>query len=119
MALTKTERRKRIKLRIRKDITGTAQRPRFSVFRSNKEIYVQLIDDSQGKTLLAVSSRNKEIAEKKGINKTEQAKLVGKLAAEKLTEAGIKDVVFDRNGYLYHGRIKALAEAAREGGIKF
>jgi len=119
MALTKTERRKRIKLRIRKDITGTKEKPRLSVFRSNKEIYVQLIDDAQGKTLLAVSSRNKEIAEKKGITKTEQAKLVGKLAAEKLIEAGIKDVVFDRNGYLYHGRIKALAEAAREGGLKF
>lgn len=119
MALTKTERRKRIKLRIRKSISGTIEKPRLSVFRSNKDIYVQLIDDLQGKTILAVSSQLKEIAEKKGITKTEQAKLVGKLAAEKLMEAGISEVVFDRNGYLYHGRIKALAEAAREGGIKF
>jgi len=119
MALTKTERRKRIKLRIRKNINGTNEMPRLSVFRSNKDIYVQLIDDSQGKTLLAVSSQMKEIAEKKGITKTEKAKLVGKLTAEKLMEAGINTVVFDRNGYLYHGRIKALAEAAREGGLKF
>ena len=90
-----------------------------SVFRSNKQIYVQLIDDTEGKTLLSVSSLNKDIAEKKDINKTEQAKLVGKLAAEKSKEAGITDVVFDRNGYLYHGRIKALAESAREAGLKF
>lgn len=119
MALTKVERRKRIKLRIRKDIRGTVEKPRLTVFRSNSEIYVQFIDDKEGKTLLSVSSRNKEIAGKKGITKTEKAKLVGKLAAEKLLEKGISLVVFDRNGYLYHGRIKALAEAAREGGLKF
>ena len=119
MALTKVERRKRIKLRIRKNISGTSEKPRLSVFRSNNEIYVQLIDDREGRTLLSVSSRTKEIAEKKGITKTEKAKLVGKLAAEKILEKGISLVVFDRNGYLYHGRIKALAEAAREGGLKF
>jgi large subunit ribosomal protein L18 len=119
MALTKLERRSRIKMRIRKDVYGTKDKPRFSVFRSNKQIYVQLIDDAEGKTLLSVSSRVKEIAAKTGITKTEQAKLVGKLAAEKSKESGISNVVFDRNGYLYHGRIKALAEAAREGGLKF
>jgi large subunit ribosomal protein L18 len=119
MALTTKERRIRIKHRIRKHISGTGKRPRMSVFRSNKQIYVQLIDDTEGKTLLSVSSLNKDIAEKKDINKTEQAKLVGKLAAEKSKEAGITDVVFDRNGYLYHGRIKALAESAREAGLKF
>jgi len=119
MSLTKLERRKRIKLRIRKDIHGTKEKPRLSVFRSNSEIYVQIIDDREGKTLLSVSSRNKEIAEKKGITKTEQARMVGKLAAEKLLEKGISLVVFDRNGYRYHGRVKALAEAARESGIKF
>ena len=119
MALTKLERRSRIKMRIRKDICGTKDKPRFSVFRSNKQIYVQLIDDAEGKTLLSISSRCKEIAEKVGITKTEQAKLVGKLAAEKSKESGIITVVFDRNGYLYHGRVKALAEAAREAGLKF
>ena len=119
MALTKTEKRRRIKLRIRKNIRGTREKPRFSVFRSNKEIYIQIIDDSEGKTLLSVSSCNKEVAEKTGITKIEKARIVGKLAAEKLLEIGISKVVFDRNGYMYHGRIKALAEAAREGGLKF
>ncbi len=119
MALTKSARRNRIKMRIRKIIYGTKEQPRLSVFRSNKQIYVQFIDDDEGKTLLSVSSREKEIAGKKGITKTEQAKLVGKLAAAKSKESGITVVVFDRNGYLYHGRVKALAEAAREGGLKF
>jgi large subunit ribosomal protein L18 len=119
MALTKLERRKRIKMRIRKDIYGTKDLPRLSVYRSNKQIYVQFVDDAAGRTLLSVSSRDKEIAEKTGINKTEQAKLVGKLAAEKSKINGISEVVFDRNGCLYHGRVKALAEAAREGGLKF
>ena len=119
MALTKLERRSRIKMRVRKEVYGTKDKPRLSVFRSNKQIYVQFIDDTDGRTLLSVSSRVKEIAGKTGITKTEQAKLVGKLAAEKSKENGISDVVFDRNGYLYHGRIKALAEAAREGGLKF
>jgi len=119
MALTKIERRKRIKMRIRKEIYGTKELPRLSIFRSNKQIYVQIIDDAEGKTLLSVSSRIKEIADKAGITKIEQAKLVGKIAAEKSKESGITTVVFDRNGYLYHGRVKALAEAAREGGLKF
>jgi large subunit ribosomal protein L18 len=119
MALTKLERRSRIKMRIRKAVYGTKDKPRLSVFRSNKQIYVQFIDDAEGKTLLSVSSRIKEITEKTGITKTEQARMVGKLAAEKSKENGINNVVFDRNGYLYHGRIKALAEAAREGGLKF
>lgn len=119
MALTKIERRKRIQLRIRKRLSGTREVPRMSVYRSNKQIYVQLIDDAEGKTLLSVSSRIKEIAEKSGLTKTEVAKLVGKLAAEKSKENGITEVVFDRSGYLYHGRVKALAEAAREGGLKF
>jgi large subunit ribosomal protein L18 len=119
MALTKLERRSRIKMRIRKDVYGTRNIPRLSVFRSNKQIYVQFIDDAEGKTLLSVSSRDKEVVEKTGINKIEQAKLVGKLAAEKSKDSGITAVVFDRNGCLYHGRIKALAEAAREGGLKF
>ena len=119
MALTKLERRTRIKMRIRKKINGTPEAPRLAVYRSNKQIYVQFIDDAEGKTLLSVSSRVKEITDKAGITKIEQAKLVGKLAAEKSKENGISDVVFDRNGYLYHGRIKALAEAAREGGLKF
>lgn len=119
MALTKLERRRRIRLRIRKHINGTDAKPRFSVFRSNKEIYVQIVNDTEGKTLLSFSSLNKEVSEKKNITKTEKARLVGKHAAEKLLEKGISTVVFDRNGYLYHGRIKALAEAAREGGLKF
>ena len=117
MALTKQERRNRIKSRIRTTVSGTAERPRLSVFRSNKQISVQIIDDMDGKTLLFVSSLEKEIAEKEG-TKTEKAALVGKLAAEKALAAGITTVVFDRNGYLYHGRIKQLADAARKGGLK-
>ena len=119
MALNKQERRIRIKHRIRKRLTGEAIKPRMTVFRSNKQIYVQLIDDISGKTLVAASSAEKEIAENKKVNKTEQAKLVGKLAAEKSIKAGITEVVFDRNGYLYHGRVKALADSAREAGLKF
>jgi large subunit ribosomal protein L18 len=119
MSLTKLERRIRIKHRIRKRLSGIAERPRMSVYRSNKEIYVQLVDDVQGKTLLAASSMEKDIAAKKDITKTEQAKLVGKLIAEKATAKGISQVVFDRNGYLYHGRVKSLADAARENGLKF
>jgi large subunit ribosomal protein L18 len=119
MALTKRERRTRIRYRIRKRLSGTENRLRMSVYRSNKEIYVQLINDLEGKTLLSASSREKDIAEKKDINKTEQAKLVGKRIAEKALASGIKEVVFDRSGYLYHGRVKSLAEAARENGLKF
>ena len=119
MALTKTERRFRIRHRIRKQITGTSDIPRMSVFRSNKQIYVQIIDDVSGKTLLSMSSLTKEIQEKKNVKKTEQAKMVGKKVAEEAKKKGIEQVVFDRGGYLYHGRIKALADAAREGGLKF
>jgi large subunit ribosomal protein L18 len=111
-------RRFRIKKRVRKIIDGTPDRPRLSVFRSNKEIYVQLIDDLSGKTLVAASSMSKDLADKK-LSHLEKAKLVGKLIAEKAVAAGISTVVFDRNGYLYHGRVKSLAEAAREAGLKF
>lgn len=118
MALTKQERRYRIKMRIRKVVSGTAERPRLSVFRSNKQIYAQLVNDVAGTTLLAVSSLDKEINAAEG-NKSRQAALVGKALADKAKTAGIANVVFDRNGYLYHGRIKQLADAAREGGLKF
>lgn len=120
MAISKTERRQRIKYRIRKVVSGTAQRPRMSVFRSNKSIYVQFIDDVAGVTLTAASSRDKSLADAvKGKPGAEVAKLVGKLAAERATEKGITTVSFDRGGYLYHGRVKNLADAAREGGLKF
>jgi large subunit ribosomal protein L18 len=114
----KSYRRQRIKMRIRKVVAGTADRPRLTVYRSTKEIYVQLIDDNIGKTLLSASSKTKDVAGQKG-TKTEKAVLVGKLIAEKALEQNIGLVVFDRNGYLYHGRVKALADAAREGGLKF
>ncbi len=114
----KVARRLKIKMRIRKIVKGTPERPRMSVFRSNKQIYVQLIDDLNGVTLASASSRENGIEEEK-INKIEQAKKVGTLIAEKAKNAGIESVVFDRNGYLYHGRVKSLAEAAREGGLKF
>ena len=117
MSLTKTERRQRIKFRIRKIVSGTAARPRLSVFRSNKEIYAQLIDDVNGITLLAASSKDKGV-NSKGTN-IEIALEVGKLAAEKAVKAGITEVTFDRGGYLYHGRIKSLAEGARAAGLKF
>jgi large subunit ribosomal protein L18 len=118
MALSKQERRLRIKRRIRKKISGTQETPRLSVFRSNKAFYAQLIIDTTGNTLVSVSSKDKSISDQK-MNKTDQAKAVGKLAAQKVNEAGITNIVFDRNGYLYHGRVKAFAEAAREGGLKF
>ncbi len=117
MALSKLERRQRIKHRIRKVVLGTASKPRLSVFRSNKEIYAQLVDDNKGTTLVSVSSRDKEI-DAKG-SKTEVAKLVGKSVAEKAMKAGFETIAFDRNGFLYHGRVKALADAAREAGLKF
>lgn len=120
MAITKLERRIRIKRRIRKIVNGTAQRPRMSVYRSNKGIYVQLIDDANGQTVLATSSNDKEILEQcKGKTKVEQAAIVGDVIAKKAIEKGIETVVFDRNGYLYHGRVKSLAESARNGGLKF
>jgi len=118
MTITKDFRRKRIKMRIRKVVKGTPETPRLTVFRSNKQIYAQIIDDQDGKTLVAASSIVKDIAGQK-VKKIDQAKLVGKLIAERAIEAGINNVVFDRNGYLYHGRIKSLAESAREGGLKF
>lgn len=117
MALTKRERRIRIKQRVRKHINGTAERPRLSVFRSNKEIYAQLVNDQNGETVLTASSLEKSF--KKEGTKSDVAREVGKLLANKATEKGIEGVAFDRNGYLYHGRVKALADGAREGGLKF
>lgn len=111
----KQYRRFRIKQRIRKSISGTSDRPRMSVFRSNKEIYAQLIDDLSGKTLISASTMKEE---RMG-SKIEQAIKVGQAVAKKAKDAGIESVVFDRNGYLYHGRVKALAEAARKEGLKF
>lgn len=119
MALNKIERRFKIKLRIRKKIKGTAEAPRLSVFRSNKQIYVQAVDDVNGVTVVSACSREKEIATATGKNKSEVAALVGKLLAQKCKEKGIETVVFDRNGYQYHGRVKSLADGAREGGLKF
>ena len=118
MALSKESRRQRLRYRIRKTVSGTEQRPRLAVFRSNKEIYAQLIDDVSGKTITAASSRDKDVDVAK-VNKTEAAKLVGKAIAEKAVKAGIESITFDRGGYLYHGRVKSLAEGAREGGLKF
>ncbi|MEL0454800.1 50S ribosomal protein L18 [Flavobacteriaceae bacterium SZ-1-7] len=118
MALTKNERRLRIKNRIRKVVSGTGARPRLAVYRSNKEIYAQLVDDVTGNTISAASSRDKDISSAKA-TKAEVAKLVGKALAEKALKAGVDTVSFDRGGYLYHGRVKQLAEGAREGGLKF
>lgn len=115
---TKLERRQKIRYNIRKKVAGTAQKPRLSVFRSNADIYVQLIDDSQGVTLAAASSREKDIAAQKG-TKLEKSKLVGASIARKAQELGITTVVFDRGGNLYHGRVKNVAEGAREGGLQF
>ena len=111
---TKVERRIKIKYRVRNKISGTAERPRMSVFRSNKQIYVQIINDMNGTTLVSASSLGMEACPKK-----EQAAKVGEMAAKKALEAGITSVVFDRNGYLYHGRVKEVADAARNGGLKF
>ena len=116
MALSKLERRTRIKHRIRKIVSGTAAKPRLSVFRSNKEIYAQLVDDVNGVTIASVSSRDKDI---KASTKQEAAAAVGKAIAELATKAKVETVAFDRNGYLYHGRVKTLADAAREAGLKF
>ena len=117
MALSKIERRQRIKYRIKKTVSGTAQRPRLVVLRSNSEIYAQIIDDTKGVTLVAASSRDKDL--KVSGTKTERAKQVGEAIAKKALAAGIETVSFDRGGYLYHGRVKSLAEGAREGGLKF
>lgn len=115
----KSQRRQNIRYRIRRKIgEGTSEKPRLSVFRSNTEIYVQLIDDAKGQTIAAASSRDKDIQAQKG-NKLEKSKLVGAAIARKASELGIKDVTFDRGGYLYHGRVKSVADGAREGGLKF
>lgn len=114
MTTKKEQRRLKIKFRIRKSVKGTAERPRLSVFRSNKQIYAQVINDITGTTLASASSLGLE-----KMKKTEQAKKVGELVANKAKEAGVEKIVFDRNGYLYHGRVQALADAAREGGLKF
>ena len=116
MSLTKSERRQRIKFRIRKIVSGTAAQPRLSVYRSNKEIYAQIIDDVNGVTLVAASSRDKGVT---GGTKIETANAVGKLIAEKALKAGVSTISFDRGGNLYHGRVKSLAEGAREAGLKF
>ena len=118
MALTKNERRLRIKSRVRKVVSGTEARPRLSVFRSNKEIYAQIIDDVTGKTISSASSRDKDISSATG-TKMEIAALVGKSVAEKAMKSGVETISFDRGGYLYHGRVKSLAEGAREAGLKF
>lgn len=115
---TKLERRQKIRYRIRKKVAGTAEKPRMSVFRSNADIYVQLIDDDKGVTLAAASSREKDIAAQK-VTKTEKSKLVGAAIARKAKELGITKVIFDRGGNLYHGRVKNVAEGAREGGLQF
>lgn len=114
----KEERRRRIKMSIRKRISGTPERPRLTVFRSNMQIYAQIVDDTKGITLVTASSMEKDFSKDK-MTKVDQAKAVGKAIAQKAVEAGITQVVFDRNGYLYHGRVKALADAAREGGLIF
>ncbi|MCF8370491.1 MAG: 50S ribosomal protein L18 [Bacteroidales bacterium] len=118
MALTKVERRTRIKRRIRKKVTGTPSHPRMSIFRSNKQISAQIIDDITQTTLVSASSLHKDIAARTDINKIQQAELVGQLIAQKAKDANIETVVFDRNGYLYHGRVKSLGEAARKAGLK-
>jgi large subunit ribosomal protein L18 len=113
---TKEQGRLRRHRRVRSKITGTANRPRLAVYRSNARIYAQVIDDASGHTLVAASSLDKDVA---GSKRAEQAALVGKLLAERAKEAGVQAVVFDRGGYLYHGRVKALADAAREAGLEF
>lgn len=119
MALSRQDRRLRIKRRIRKVVNGTPEQPRLSVFRSNKQIYAQIVDDVNGVTIAAASSMNKDIVAKTGITRIEQATLVGDLIAKVALSKGISTICFDRNGYLYHGRVKALADAARNGGLKF
>ena len=116
--MSKVSARTKIRYRIRRKISGSGSKPRLSVFRSNTEIYVQLINDEDGTTIAAASSREKDIVAQK-VNKVEKSKLVGASVARKAGELGIKDVVFDRGGYIYHGRVKAVAEGAREGGLQF
>ncbi len=118
MKLSKQDRRQRLRFRIRKTVSGTVQRPRLAVFRSNKEIYAQIVDDVNGKTLAAASSRDKDIADGTK-SKIELSKLVGISIGSKAVKAGIDKIGFDRSGYLYHGRVKSLADGAREAGLKF
>jgi large subunit ribosomal protein L18 len=118
MATEKVIKRQKIKYRIRKKITGTAQRPRLSVFRSNTDIYVQLINDADGVTLASASSKDKDIKAQK-LPKSETSKMVGAALARKAADLNITTCVFDRGGYLYHGRVKAVAEGARDGGLQF
>jgi len=115
---SKLKRRQNIRYRIRTKISGTPQKPRLSVFRSNAEIYVQLIDDTNGVTIAAASSRDKDISAQK-VTKIEKSKLVGQAIARKAKDLGIETVVFDRGGNLYHGRVKSVADGAREGGLQF
>ena len=117
MAFDRNARRAKIKVRVRRKVQGTPERPRLSVYRSNKGIYAQIIDDENGRTLASASSLKDKQANE--VAKTEHARIVGQAIAEKAKAAGIASVVFDRNGYLYHGRVKALADAAREGGLQF
>ena len=117
-AIEKTSRRQRIRFNIRRNISGTSKKLRFSVFRSNTDIYAQLIDDVSGSTVASASSRDKDIKAQAG-TKSEKSKLVGAAIARKAVELGVTDVVFDRGGYLYHGRVKSLADGAREAGLKF
>lgn len=117
MAFSREARRQKIKTRVRKKVHGTPERPRLSVYRSNTGMYAQIIDDEAGRTLVSASSLKDKKAS--GVHKTDQARMVGTAIAEKAKAAGIAKVVFDRNGYLYHGRVKALAEAAREAGLNF
>ena len=119
MAFSKESRRNKIRRRVRAAISGTPEMPRLAVFRSNKEIYVQIINDLTGKTLIAASSRDKEVISEKPVKKVEIASMVGKRIGLLASKAGIKKIKFDRSGYLYHGRVKALADGAREGGLKF
>ncbi|MFL9481186.1 50S ribosomal protein L18 [Chitinophagaceae bacterium LWZ2-11] len=115
---TKLVQRQKIRYRIRKKVAGTSTKPRLAVYRSNADIYAQLIDDNNGFTLASASSRDKDIAAQKG-TKSDKSKLVGATIARKATELGVLECVFDRGGNLYHGRVKAVAEGAREGGLKF
>ena len=118
MIESKKDKRQKVRYKIRKRVSGSKDTPRLAVFRSNKEIYAQLIDDSEAKTLAAASSREESVSKVKS-TKVEQAQMVGKLIAERAKTSGVENVVFDRGGFLYHGRVKALAESAREAGLKF
>jgi len=117
-AKTKSARRQRIRYNVRKNVSGTAVKPRLSVFRSNTDIYAQIIDDTNGATIASASTKDKEIKAQSG-TKSDKSKMAGAAIARKATELGVSEVVFDRGGYLYHGRVKSVADGAREGGLKF